>query len=78
MSIAESWKRIIAWHEDHTVPGKVRLNEGEVGPQYVVATIWGEFLDKLAEDLEAGLYVYVEEEEIAALLIVEAASSWDV
>ena len=28
MSIAKSWKRIIAWHDSNTVPGEFKLHEG--------------------------------------------------
>ncbi len=47
--------------------GQIIDHSHEVGPQTILASSWGDFLQKLADDLEAGEYVYVEEEETVAL-----------
>ena len=47
--------------------GQIIDHSHEVGPQTILASSWGDFLQKLADDLEAGEYVYVEEEEMVAL-----------
>ena len=47
--------------------GQVFNHSHEVGPEKVLAPSWSAFLTELADDLEAGTYVYVEEEDTVAL-----------
>jgi cell wall assembly regulator SMI1 len=47
--------------------GQVIDHSHEVGPQEVLASSWFGFLSTLADDLEAGKYVYVEDEDTVAL-----------
>jgi len=42
--------------------GQLVKHSHEVGPKSVVASSWSEFLRQLADDLEAGKYVYFEDE----------------
>lgn len=47
--------------------GQVIDHSHEVGPEKVLAPSWSAFLGQLADDLEAGKYVYVEDEDTVAL-----------
>lgn len=47
--------------------GQVLEHDHEVGPTRVLADSWYEWLRQIANDLEAGKYIYVEEEDIVAL-----------
>jgi cell wall assembly regulator SMI1 len=47
--------------------GQVLDHRHEVGPRSVLAPSWSAFLSQLADDLEAGKYIYVEEENTVAL-----------
>jgi cell wall assembly regulator SMI1 len=52
---------------DEGLRGQIIDHSHEVGPQTMVATSWADLLHQLADDLEAGVYVYVEEEEMVTL-----------
>jgi cell wall assembly regulator SMI1 len=47
--------------------GQVIDHSHEVGPERVVAPSWSVFLSQLADDLEAGTYVYARREDTVAL-----------
>jgi cell wall assembly regulator SMI1 len=47
--------------------GQVFDHSHEVGPERVLAPSWSAFLNEFADDLEAGKYVYFEEEDTVAL-----------
>ncbi len=46
--------------------GQIFSHSHEVGPEQVLASSWSEFLTKVVTDLEAGKYVFVEEEDVVA------------
>jgi cell wall assembly regulator SMI1 len=52
-------------HEGHY--GQVFNHSHEVGPETVLAYSWSAFLAQLADDLDAGKYVYVEAEDTVAV-----------
>jgi len=47
--------------------GQVFYHSHEVGSEKLLAPSWAAFLDQLADDLEAGKYIYVAAEDVVAL-----------